>query len=975
VVGRRSGPALTPAPIALDFAPVLASPALLAVLTLAGASLASAPQGDGTAVAIAAEAATEGRASSLVRRPGRPRPLFLLGPSVLRIVAGRDDSPDCGPIGVPATRLAMPAPALVPRRGVLLSAVRDAVLARDERAFTVALAALERAHAAALEQVERGVVAAGGRVLRRSTVFGIAVVELDALAAERVRAGEGATIGELCEESSHGPCIRVATDVNNHAVDLVQANGLGIRGAGAGLALLDTGIDLVSGTSGRPHPAFDRAPGIDGTRIRAAVSATPDPSDREDRSGHGTAIAGIAIARDWSPGPEGDDGFAPDAHVVSIKITRGTANAYRDGDLIAALDEIARRRLSDALGVANFSWEGQPNPIHVTQRAIDELAHYFDVLVIGASGNAGLLPNPAAVSAGFTNGLSVGAVLADTHVVWPSSTNGPLTLDPLRTWPDLCAVGVGLRTPWRDSPSGESPAQSGTSFAAPIVAGTALLLRGAVPSLDTLECKALLLGATLDVSAANPASNRYDFGLGFLRADFAVDALRNGMRVRGNARAATPDFVVPVENAVVGASLVATLVWNRVDASSNALDDLDLIAVGPGGRVVAVSESTRNLYERVVFAIDAPGAWELRVRNENLLHDGLPFALVCHANLGGLRQDGTWEPFGAGCAGHGLDPSQGFQFPISAAGRFANNRTPLPLASAPCRVLQILDGSVVPEGARLDAVALRRDDANVTAPTFVVDVEIRMGHTMRTPVSVVPEFDRNYDGEPVIVLPRRSLRLPGIIGQVPLAQYFDHVIPFAQPFVAHTTGGRNLVIEFRVFGHDLGNQTFGLDFDAELGSGTALLAAVGDPNAALGQADPIGIAMSLLSGSIGVLAPSIAADRPPRLGETMVVSIRNAPPCSMAALAHGADTAAWGTYSLPVEFDPLGAPGCRLFVRPDAFLSIGIGANGQGWLDVPIPNAPSVTGQLFYQQFLVMDPAANSLGLTVTGCSRARVGG
>jgi len=50
---------------------------------------------------IAAEAATEGWASSLALRPGRPRPLSLLRPFALRIVAGRDDSPDCGPMKSP----------------------------------------------------------------------------------------------------------------------------------------------------------------------------------------------------------------------------------------------------------------------------------------------------------------------------------------------------------------------------------------------------------------------------------------------------------------------------------------------------------------------------------------------------------------------------------------------------------------------------------------------------------------------------------------------------------------------------------------------------------------------------------------------------------------------------------------------------------------------------------------------------------
>ncbi|MFO1054821.1 MAG: S8 family serine peptidase [Planctomycetota bacterium] len=852
-------------------------------------------------------------------------------------------------------------------------ALRDAVLAHDAQAFDLALLALIGAQERALDAVGEAVRRQDGRVTRRSAVFGVAIASirrdrLDALA-------DDPAVFDVTPDAEHAACIRHATDNLNHCADRVQATYPGYRGAGACLGLLDSGIDLLCGNTGRPHPAFDRASAAESSRIVGAVSSTPDPNDREDVLGHGSAVGGIAVARDWIPGPEGDDAFAPAADLFSVKITRGGGSTYRDSDLILALDELGRRRLSQSIAVANLSFEGQPNPVHVVQRAIDTLIVDFDVLFVGSAGNLGQLPNPAVQSCGFTNGLAVAAVEFDTHRVWVSSSSGPLPLDPLRTWPDIAACGVGIRAPQRDVPTFESTPLSGTSFAAPMVAGTALVLRGADPNLSALDTKAILLSTTQDISDVNPAGNRYDFGLGLLRTDLAVEALRDATRTRGRARFTAPDLDVPAENAQPGHGYVATLVWNRVDVMHNDLDDLDLFVIDPNGRVVAAAESRRNLYERVVFAATTPGTYLLAVRSVNLIHDDLEWSLVCTENRAGLHQDGTWEQFGSGCDGHGLDPTAGVEFPISSTGRFANNHTGLPLSSVPCRVLQILDGSAIHDGMRIEQIAFRRDDSNVVAPSFDVDLEIRMGHTMLAPLAVQPRFDQNFDGEPVVVFERKLVRLPGVMGLVPRASVFDFVVTLDHPFVAHTGGGRNLVIEFRQRGNSFGNTSFGLDLDAELGAGTALVAAIGDAESVSGQPDPIAISLSLLSGSIGVVSPVITADRPPQIGATMTVTIRSAPPGSMAALVHGGDASNWGGFALPAAFDPIAAPGCALAVRPDIVLSTAIAPTGQGSVVIHVPATPQMLGEVFFEQFLVLDRAANALGVTSTAAARARVGG
>ncbi len=109
-------------------------------------------------------------------------------------------------------------------------------------------------------------------------------------------------------------------------------------------------------------------------------------------------------------------------------------------------------------------------------------------------------------------------------------------------------------------------------------------------------------------------------------------------------------------------------------------------------------------------------------------------------------------------------------------------------------------------------------------------------------------------------------------------------------------------------------------------------------------------------GQISSLTPSGR----PQIGTTLSVTVDELPTSGMIMCTGFSNTiSVFGP--LPFDATPFGAPGCSLRVSTEAVLFLQGAGNSAVW-NFTIPNDAVFIGQLFFNQALVIDPAANALG-------------
>ncbi len=261
----------------------------------------------------------------------------------------------------------------------------------------------------------------------------------------------------------------------------------GATGAGIGIGIVDTGIDLQSEEfTGRTSSA-------------SAPVAGNDSVDDED--GHGTAVAFTAAGR---RNGAGSHGVAFDATVIALRADRpgscATENAS-DADSGCKFGSDAIARGVDAARTAgarviNLSLGGTSMPVQL-QNAIGRATAAGIVVVISAGNDAA--DNPDSFAAVATNT----AVSRGLVIVAGSVGSG----DAISSFSDragsgaayyLAAVGERVRAP---DETNTPYLWSGTSFAAPQISGAVALLAQAFPNLSGSQIVQLLFQTARDAGA------------------------------------------------------------------------------------------------------------------------------------------------------------------------------------------------------------------------------------------------------------------------------------------------------------------------------------------------------------------------------------------------------------------------------------------------------------------------------------------
>jgi serine protease AprX len=268
-------------------------------------------------------------------------------------------------------------------------------------------------------------------------------------------------------------------------------------------------------------------------RVLADVNLTSlVPNSPGDGRGHGTFVAGIAAGSG-----DGYAGAAPASPIVSLDVMNDEGMAMTR-DVIRAADWIYANKDAYNIRVANFSLHSayrnsfMYDPLN---KAVEKL-WFNGVVVVAAVGNYGIDGQPSGVPFAPGNDpfvITVGADDVDGSVSTMNDLAAPwsaygYTLDGFAK-PDLAAPGrfiVGP-VPMSSTLALERPTSlvgtgymqlSGTSFAAPMVAGAAAQILAAHPSWTPDQVK----GALMLTATAAPSAAPLSVGVGVLDAAKAV---------------------------------------------------------------------------------------------------------------------------------------------------------------------------------------------------------------------------------------------------------------------------------------------------------------------------------------------------------------------------------------------------------------------------------------------------------------------
>jgi subtilisin family serine protease len=387
--------------------------------------------------------------------------------------------------------------------------------------------------------------------------------------------------------------VRALDQASNAVIGAARAHAeLGLSGQGIKVAVLDTGIDYT-------HPGLGGGLG-EGFKVVGGYNFAEENADPMDRHGHGTHVAGIIAGND------GADfiGVAPAATLLAYKVL-GDGGSGLNSWVIAAIE----RAVTDGAHIMNLSLGGSGHADDPVSQAIDNatLAGVLCVVAAGNDGTAYSINSPGTAR----RALTVGATNNSDELATFSS-RGPSNIT-FGSKPDIVAPGVAISS---SIPGDRFAAFSGTSMAAPHVAGAAALLRERHPSWTARDLKSALTHSATDLglSTWRQGSGRLDImaaersviamdpvSLSFGNLDPAQPVVQSSQNVvLKNLSGSPQNWSVSVSHSIPGATITVS--------PAN-------VSLAPGGGTATVSVTARFETAQLAFpsSIDMPYAGSIIV--------------------------------------------------------------------------------------------------------------------------------------------------------------------------------------------------------------------------------------------------------------------------------------------------------------------------------------------------------------------------
>jgi subtilisin family serine protease len=406
---------------------------------------------------------------------------------------------------------------------------------------------------------------------------------------------------------------------------LISANvshNFGMTGSGAVVAILDTGIEGTHAAFGNrlveeacfstnysTYNSTNLCPSSNSWPNRQIVKTGTGAASLEKCTdvdcSHGTHVAGIVAGNDASI-----TGIAPDANLIAIQVFSRFGSESEcgvgkapcilafDSDVQSALEYVAD--LSDGtinnynLAAVNMSLSGNTYstscdasvPYSATINALSN----FGIAVVVASGNNSIT-NKIGAPACVTNAFSVGSVIDTSDVVSSWSNAHPALLD-------ILAPGQGVRSAL---PNGTYGTKSGTSMAAPHVAGSFALLKAYNGTLTLNEMKSLLITHSKTVIDTRPEPDQ-----SYPRLDLG----KVTQYLAGTAHVPVVTITQPTNNAIINPQQLPVVLQasasdpQQGDLSAQIIwtSDIDGIITSPASLSLGIHQLQATVTDNIGFS-------------------------------------------------------------------------------------------------------------------------------------------------------------------------------------------------------------------------------------------------------------------------------------------------------------------------------------------------------------------------------------
>lgn len=307
---------------------------------------------------------------------------------------------------------------------------------------------------------------------------------------------------------NYGPSLN-----QNALSDIPAVHDIGITGKGVLIGMLDTGFRW------KTHPALKNLKIIAERDFIQKDDVTENQTgDRSDQDSHGTNCLGLMSGYD----PGNLIGPAYEASIILAKTENVSSETKAEEDNYAAALEWMESQgvqiTTSSLGynqfdggIGDYPWQSFDGKTTITAKAIN-LAFDRGVITLTAAGNErnnswGKLITPGDA----LNVITVGAVDYSNKI---ASFSSPGPTSDGRIKPEVVAMGV---SDYVSNTSGKYNTGNGTSYATPITAGIAGLLKSAWPHLTNQQVRKIFLEC-----GDNASSPNNDRGWGLISAKKVV---------------------------------------------------------------------------------------------------------------------------------------------------------------------------------------------------------------------------------------------------------------------------------------------------------------------------------------------------------------------------------------------------------------------------------------------------------------------